>query len=123
MYGFISSVGFINFINDMILKYRTLRRAKRLGVRNLARLLEELAEMVSILSFWVSFVSLGSVTIFMCVNLLGSRLNDYSALMFALLVGLFVLLRFLCRRPLKRQLLHWLLVGTKKAKQDVESVD
>jgi hypothetical protein len=98
----------------MILKFRILRRAKRLGVKNVSPLLEELADMISKSSFWLSFVGLGSATIFMSVKFLGSRLNDYSALMFALLVGLFMILRFLCKKPLKALLLHLLLAGTYK---------
>jgi hypothetical protein len=114
MYGFISSVGFINYINEMILKFRILRRAKRLGVKNVSPLLDELAEMISKLSFWISFVSIGSVTIVMIISFLGSQVNDYSALIVALVAGLFILLRFLGRKPLKALILHLLLAGVSK---------
>ena len=94
MYGFTSGVGFIIYLNKIILTYRILRRAKRLGVKNVAPLLEQLVEMISKSIFWLTFVGLGSATILITVRFLGAGLNNYSALILILVVGLFVMLRF-----------------------------
>lgn len=114
MYGFISGVGFINCLNIIILTYRILRHTKRLGVKNVAPLLEQLVEMISKSIFWLTFVGLGSATILITVRFLGAGLNNYSALILVLVVGLFVMLRFLCGRPLKALLFPLFLEGTNK---------
>lgn len=114
MYNFVSGFGWIRHLNAMILKYRILSRAKRIGVRNFGSLFGDLAEMTAEATFWLLFITLGSSAIGLSVNFFGPRLDENSAVIFFLVIALFLSLRFVCKKTLKTLILHALVSGTKK---------
>ena len=108
MHNFISSFGWVNYCNQIVLKYRVFRRAKRIGVNNLSPLAEELSKMISRMFFWLSFLVIGSISLALVINSLGEQVNFYSAVVLAGEGILFAFLWFFSSsviKPIVRQIL------------------
>ena len=104
MYEFISEVGFVNYLNRLILLLRILNRAKRIGVKDLSRLVSRISPMIAKSIFWTLFILIGSTSLAVALSFLGENVDRYSAVVVAAEIVLFFVLRFICKNPL----INWL---------------
>ena len=104
MWGFAGGSAIVDFLNELILKLRILKKAKQWGVKDLDRLVTEIVNMLSRVILWTLFIPFAAITIGTLISIFGAATKDISAVVVAVILIEFFTLRVICQKPLKQLL-------------------